>query len=180
MVRRPDVIAAAARLTATDADLAATAAQRFPRLTLSGTLGLLAFSPGQLFDSDSIIGSLAAAIAAPLFDFGRISAEIDGAAADKKLAFQQYRSAVFDVLGDAESAYRLIAAADARAAAAKQEAVLLARSDALTASRFRVGLVDWSAVLEARRQADGAGERVAVAVGEARRARLLLWLALGG
>jgi multidrug efflux system outer membrane protein len=180
LVRRPDVVAAAARLAAADADLAATAARRFPRLTLSGTLGLLAFSPGQLFDDDSIIGSLAAAIAGPLLDFGRISAEIDGAAADKKLAFQQYRATVFTALGDAESAYRLIAAADARAAAAAQEAALLARSDALTASRFRAGLADWSAVLETRRQADGAAERAAVAVGAARRARLLLWLALGG
>ncbi|WP_232014771.1 efflux transporter outer membrane subunit [Sphingopyxis sp. EG6] len=180
LVRRPDIVAAAARLAATDADLAATAARRFPRLTLSGTLGLLAFSPGQLFDDDSIIGSLAAAIAGPLLDFGRISAEIDGAAADKKLAFQQYRATVFTALGDAESAYRLIAAADARAAAAAQEAALLARSDALTASRFRAGLADLSAVLEARRQADGAAERAAVAVGAARRARLLLWLALGG
>jgi NodT family efflux transporter outer membrane factor (OMF) lipoprotein len=180
LVRRPDVVAAAGRLAAADADLAATAARRFPRLTLSGTLGLLAFSPGQLFDDDSIIGSLAAAIAGPLLDFGRISAEIDGAAADKKLAFQQYRATVFTALGDAESAYRLIAAADARAAAAAQEAALLARSDALTASRFRAGLADLSAVLETRRQADGAAERAAVAVGAARRARLLLWLALGG
>jgi multidrug efflux system outer membrane protein len=180
LVRRPDVVAAAARLAAADADLAATAVRRFPRLTLSGTLGLLAFSPGQLFDDDSIIGSLAAAIAGPLLDFGRISAEIDGAAADKKLAFQQYRATVFTALGDAESAYRLIAAADARAAAAAQEAALLARSDALTASRFRAGLADLSAVLETRRQADGAAERAAVAVGAARRARLLLWLALGG
>lgn len=180
LVRRPDIVAAAARLAATDADLAATAARRFPRVALSGSLGLLAFSPGQLFDSDSLVGSLAAAIAGPLLDFGRISAEIDGAAADKQVAFQQYRSAVFQALGDAESAYRLIAAADARAAAATEEAALLARSDALTASRFRAGLVDMASVLEVRRQADGAGERAAVAMGEARRSRLLLWLALGG
>lgn len=180
LVRRPDIVAAAARLAATDADLAATAARRFPRITLSGSLGLLAFSPGQLFDSDSVIGSLAAAIAGPLFDFGRISAEIEGAAADKQLAFQQYRSAVFDALGDAESAYRLIAAADARAAAATAEAALLARSDALTMSRFRAGLVDMASVMEVRRQAAGVGERAAVATGEARRSRLLLWLALGG
>ena len=73
-----------------------------------------------------------------------------------------------------------MSAADARAAAGTQEAALLARSDALTASRFRAGLVDLSAVLDARRQADGAGERAAIAVGEARRARLLLWSALGG
>ncbi len=180
LTRRPDVAAAAARLAAADGDLAATAARRFPRLSLSGTLGLLAFSPGQLFDDESLIGSLAAAIAAPLLDFGRISAEIDGAAADKRIAFQQYRAAVFDALGDAESGYRLIAASDARALATADEAVRLARVEALTATRVRAGLADLSTQLEARRQADGATERAAIARGEARRARLLLWLALGG
>lgn len=180
LTRRPDVAAAAARLAAADGDLAATAARRFPRLSLSGTLGLLAFSPGQLFDDESLIGSLAAAIAAPLLDFGRISAEIDGAAADKRIAFQQYRAAVFDALGDAESGYRLIAASDARAFATAEEAARLARVEALTATRVRAGLADLSAEMEARRQAEGATERAAIARGEARRARLLLWLALGG
>ncbi len=180
LTRRPDVAAAAARLAAADSDLAATAARRFPRLSLSATLGLLAFSPGQLFDDESLIGSLAAAIAAPLLDFGRISAEIDAAAADKKIAFQQYRAAVFDALGDAESGYRLVAASDARAFATADEAARLARVEALTATRVRAGLADLSAELEARRQADGATERAAIAHGEARRARLLLWLALGG
>lgn len=180
LTRRPDVAAAAARLAAADSDLAATAARRFPRLSLSASLGLLAFSPGQLFDDESLIGSLAAAIAAPLLDFGRISAEIDAAAADKKIAFQQYRAAVFDALGDAESGYRLIAASDARVFATADEAARLARVEALTATRVRAGLADLSAELEARRQADGATERAALARGEARRARLLLWLALGG
>ena len=180
LTRRPDVTAAAARLAAADGDLAAAAARRFPRITLSASLGLLAFSPGQLFDNDSLIGSLAAAIAGPLLDFGRISAEIDGAAADKRLAFQLYRAAVFDALGDAESGYRLIAATDARAAATADEAVRFTRVETLTATRVRAGLADLSAQLEARRQADGAEERAAIARGEARRARLLLWLALGG
>jgi NodT family efflux transporter outer membrane factor (OMF) lipoprotein len=180
LTRRPDVTAAAARLAAADGDLAAAAARRFPRITLSASLGLLAFSPGQLFDNDSLIGSLAAAIAAPLLDFGRVSAEIDGAAADKHLAFQLYRAAVFDALGDAESGYRLIAATDARAAATADEAVRFTRAETLTATRVRAGLADLSAQLEARRQADGAEERAAIARGEAQRARLLLWLALGG
>ena len=180
LTRRPDVAAAAARLAAADGDLAATAARRFPRVTLSASLGLLAFNPGQLFDNDSLIGSLAAAVAGPLLDFGRISAEIDGAAADKRLAFQLYRAAVFDALGDAESGYRLIAASDARAAATADEAMRLARVETLTATRVRAGLADLSAQLEARRLANGAEERAAIARGEAQRARLLLWLTLGG
>src|SRR3546814_19423222 len=82
-----------AQLEAADADLAAAARQRFPRLTLSAALGLLSFNLSSLFESNSLVGSLGAGLAAPLIDFGRIEAEIDGAAADKKAAFAAYRGA---------------------------------------------------------------------------------------
>ena len=104
LTNRPDVLAAAAELEATDSDLAAASRARFPRFTLSGVLGLLAFSPGDIFDNDSIVGSLTAGVAGPLLDFGRIDAEIDSAAANKRAAFAAYRGAVFQALGDAEAA----------------------------------------------------------------------------
>ena len=177
---RPDVLAAAATLAAEDAELAATARRRFPVFDLSAAIGLLAFDPGDLFDEDSIIGSLAAAVAGPLFDFGRIDAEIDGAAAEKRAAFQAYRGAVFTALGDAEAAYGLVAAADAEAAAADAEAASLQRAARLAETRQEAGLADFLTVLEARRAADASGERAAAAQGRAKRARVLLWQALGG
>ncbi len=177
---RPDVLAAAATLAAEDAELAATARRRFPVFDLSAAIGLLAFDPGDLFDEDSIIGSLAAAVAGPLFDFGRIDAEIDGAAAEKRAAFQAYRGAVFTALGDAEAAYGLVAAADAEAAAAAAEAASLQRAARLAETRQEAGLADFLTVLEARRAADASGERAAAAQGRAKRARVLLWQALGG
>ena len=94
LTNRPDVAAAAAELAATDADLAAAARARFPKLTLSAVLGLLSFDLGDLFDEDSVVGTLAGGVAAPLLDFGRIEAEIDGAAANKRAAFQAYRWAM--------------------------------------------------------------------------------------
>ena len=180
LANRPDVLTAQAELAAADADLAATAARRFPRITLSGVLGVLAFSPGEIFDEDSIVGSLGAALAAPLLDFGRIEAEIDGAAAEKRAAFAAYREAVYTALGDAEAGYGLVAAADAEAAAAQAEADSAARAARLAETRYRAGLADFLTVLEARRSADASGERAAAALGRARRARVLLWQALGG
>jgi len=177
---RPDITAAAAELAATDADLAATARARFPRLTLSGVLGLLSFSPGDFFDEDSIVRTLTAGVAAPLLDFGRISAEIDGAAANKKIAFQAYRGAVFQALGDAEAAYGLVSAADELAALAAQERSELERAAKLADDRYRAGLASFLEVLEARRAADSSGERSAAAFGAAQRARIVLWQALGG
>lgn len=180
LANRPDVVAAASELAATDQELAAAARARFPRLTLSSLLGLLAFRPGDILDEDSIVGSLAAGIAAPLMDFGRIEAQIDGAAANKRLAFAGYRAAVFQALGEAESAFGLIATSDREAALSLAERDQLQRAAALAETRYRAGLASFLDVLEARRAADASGERAAAATGRAMRARILLWQALGG
>ncbi|MBX7527874.1 efflux transporter outer membrane subunit [Qipengyuania vesicularis] len=180
LANRPDVLAAAATLATEDAELAATARRRFPVFDLSAAIGLLAFSPSDIFDEDSVVGSLAAAVAGPLFDFGRIAAEIDGAAAEKQAAFQAYRGAVYTALGDAEAAYGLVAAADRELAAASAEAESLQRAARLAETRQEAGLADFLTVLEARRAADASGERAAAALGRAQRARVLLWQALGG
>lgn len=180
LANRPDVAAAAANLAASDADLAATARARFPRLTLSGVIGLLAFDLDRMFDANSLVGTLAASIAGPLIDFGRVGARIDGAAADKQAAFAAYRAAVFQALGDAEAAYGLIAASDREAALAVTERDQLQRAASLAETRHRAGLASFLEVLEARRSADTSGERAATALGRAARARILLWQALGG
>ena len=180
LVNRPDVLAAAAELAAADADLAAAARRRFPVFDLSGAIGLLAFGIGDLFDNDSLVGSVGAAIAGPLIDFGRIEAEIDGAAAGKRAAFEAYRGVVYMALGDAEAGYGLVASADEEAAAAVREAAALQRAARLANTRYEAGLADFLTVLEARRAADASGERAAAAMGRAQRARVLLWQALGG
>ena len=180
LANRPDVAAAAANLAASDADLAAAARARFPKLTLSGVIGLLAFSPGDFFDEDSIIGTLTAGIAGPLLDFGRVGAQIDGAAADKRAAFAAYRGAVFQALGDAEAGYGLVTAADNEARLSVEERDLLNRAAGLAETRYRAGLASFLEVLEARRAADASGERAAAALGRAARARIVLWQALGG
>lgn len=179
LANRPDVVAAATSLAASDADLAAAARARFPRLTLSGVIGLLSFRPEDFFN-DSIIGTLTAAVAGPLLDFGRMGAGIDAAAADKRAAFAAYRAAVFQALGEAEAAYGLVAAADLESRLAQDEHRQLTRAAALAETRYKAGLASFLDVLEARRAADASGERAAAAMGRALRARVVLWQALGG
>jgi multidrug efflux system outer membrane protein len=180
LANRPDVAAAAANLAASDADLAAAARARFPRITLSGVIGLLAFDPEDFFDTDSLVGTLTAAVAGPLLDFGRVGAGIDAAAADKRAAFAAYRGAVFQALGDAEAAYGVVAAVDAESRLAVDEHGQLTRAASLAETRYKAGLASFLEVLEARRAADASGERAAAAQGRALRARVVLWQALGG
>lgn len=179
LANRPDVAAAAAELAATDADLAAAARARFPKLTLSGVIGLLSFRPADFFD-DSVVGTLTGGIAGPLLDFGRVAAGIDAAAADKRAAFAAYRGAVYQALGDAEAAYGVVTAADAEAALAITQRDQLNRAAAIAETRFKAGLASFLEVLEARRAADSSGEAAAAALGRAQRARIVLWQALGG
>lgn len=178
--RRPDVLAAGARLRAADSDLAAAAAARFPRLSLSAGLGLLAFSLGGLFDSEAIVGNLGAGLAAPLLDFGRLRADEARARAGTGEALALYRGAVFRALGDAESGYALIGNLAWQVETARKQAALQERSVALVETRFRAGLTNFLDVYEARRAAAGAKEAVVAAEGRLARARVLLWQALGG
>jgi NodT family efflux transporter outer membrane factor (OMF) lipoprotein len=180
LANRPDVAAAGASLASSDAELAAAARARFPKITLSGVIGLLAFNPAEFFDTDSLVGTLTAAVAGPLLDFGRVGAQIDAAAADKRAAFAAYRGAVFQALGDAEAAYGTVTAADAEAKLAVTQRDQLARAAAIAETRYKAGLASFLDVLEARRAADSSGENAAAALGRAARARIVLWQALGG
>ena len=177
---RPDVVAAAARLRAADADVAAAAAARFPRLTLSTGIGLLAFALGDIFDTDALVGSLGAGIAGPLLDFGRVQAEIDQREAGTREAFALYRRAVFSALGEGEAAFGTVAAVDGAAAALARQAAIEQDATHLATVRYRNGLSDFTGVIEARRAANVTRTASAIANGERARARVLLWQALGG
>ena len=146
----------------------------------AAAIGLLSFGIGNLFDAQSVVGSLAASVAGPLLDFGRISAEIDSAAAGKRIAFQAYRGAVYTALGEAEAAYGGVDAADREALAAQREMLSLDRTTTLSETRYRAGLSNFSTVAQARRNLLASRERSVAAYGRAARARFVLWQALGG
>jgi NodT family efflux transporter outer membrane factor (OMF) lipoprotein len=180
LTARPDIAAVSARLTAADADVAAAAAQRFPKVTLSSALGLLAFALGDLFDTDAITGSLGAEIAGPILDFGRIEADIKGREAGVQEAFAQYRRVVFSALGESEAAFGVLAANDAESAALRKQVTIEQDATYLARVRYKNGLSDFLTVLDAQRSANAVRIRSAVADGQARRARVILWQALGG
>jgi NodT family efflux transporter outer membrane factor (OMF) lipoprotein len=177
---RPDVAAAAARLTAADADVAAAAAQRFPRFTLSSAIGLLAFALGDVFDSDALVGSLSAGVSGPLLDFGRVQADVDRASASTREAFALYRGAVFTALGESEAAFASVDAVDAQSRALARQAAIEEDATRLATVRYRNGLSDFTAVIDARRAANATRIASAVAEGQRARARVVLWQALGG
>ena len=177
---RPDVRSAEARLAAADAEIAAAAAQRYPRFTLSGALGLVALGFGGLFDEDALVGSVGGSIAGPLLDFGRIAAQIDGAEAGAAEAFANYRGTLFRALGESEAAFGAIRAGDERVRLLSTQASLDSDGIGLARERYRRGLDTFLTVIDAERSANASRGALAVARGEAQRARIALYRALGG
>jgi len=117
--RRPDIIAASARLAA--AGFSADAAQKalYPGLTLRASVSDAAADLEDVFDADQLVSSVAASILAPIFRGGSLRAERDRAAADARRLAAVYVNTTLSALREAENAID----ADAR---------LAERVDALT------------------------------------------------
>lgn len=75
LTRRPDIASAEARLAAADADVAAARAAMLPGLSLTAGIGTGGTQLRQMLDNP--VYSLAAALAAPIFNGGRLAAARD-------------------------------------------------------------------------------------------------------
>ncbi len=177
--QRPDVVAAENRLAAADAEIAAAAADRFPRISISGMIGLIALAFGDLFTDDAVVGSLGAGIAGPLLDFGRTQARIDQRQAEAAEAFAGYRRSVFVALGDVERSLGAIAAADERAGALGQQLAFDNDNVNLAGIRYRRGLVTFLTVIDAQRAANATRSAEILARADRALQRVALWRAIG-
>ncbi|MEN3975988.1 TolC family protein [Emcibacter sp. SYSU 3D8] len=101
---RPDVRAAERRLLAAAERVKAAEALRYPQITLSGLLGVQSDRIGELFDPGTKVWSAGASLLQPLFDFGRIRANIDAADARQEQAYLSYELTVRTALQEAQTA----------------------------------------------------------------------------
>jgi len=94
LAQRPDVFAAARQVAATAHEVGSVNAQRYPRLTLAGNIGLARFEAGnQAINLTSwSIGPLQLSV--PVFDAGRRRANLDAARARYDEAASAYREVV--------------------------------------------------------------------------------------
>jgi outer membrane protein, multidrug efflux system len=168
--RRPDLAAAALRLSAAGLDARAARRDRWPSLTLSA-VGRDGAGPAT--------STLTASLAATLFDFGRLSALADAADAAAKADAFAYEQAVRDAGAEIDTALSR-AAETGRAAQAQSAAAASAREQARLAQvRYTSGLSDFLAVLTADRAVYEAESAEAAARGEAASAAIRLAAALG-
>lgn len=178
--QRPDIRAAERGLEAAFARTLATKRQRFPSLTLTGSLGVDALKAGRLFSPESTVASLVSGLSAPLFDAGLIRKNIAIQSELEKQALIAYESTVLTALSEVENALvavqrtaeRLIILA--RATAAAREAAKL------SALQFEAGQVDLLVSLEAQRTLLSLEQQEVTTAADRTSAFIQLYKALGG
>ena len=177
--RRPDVRQAEESLVAANAQVGAAIADFFPRISLTATFGGASPELTDLFGAGKA-WSVAAGLAGPIFQGGRLKNQYDANVAVFEQARAQYESVVtrsFGEVSTALSAYGKLAAAEvdqARSVAAYRDAVRLANI------RYSGGLSSYVEVLDSEQQLFPA-ENILVAIRLLRlQALVALYKALGG
>lgn len=102
--RRPDVLAAERRLEASGLRVDAARAALYPSLSLTGSAGTGGASAEDLLDVDTLISTLVGSIAQPIFQGGRLRAQVDQAEANAELAIASYVETVLSAWREAENA----------------------------------------------------------------------------
>src|SRR5471030_752838 len=98
--RRPDLVAARWRVEAASKNIAASKTQFYPNLNLTAAAGAESLLGDAMFGSASRFFNIAPTISVPIFDGGRLRANLDSRDADYDLAVAQYNKSLVKALGD--------------------------------------------------------------------------------
>ncbi|CAI8871374.1 Outer membrane factor (OMF) lipoprotein associated wth EmrAB-OMF efflux system [Pseudomonas chlororaphis] len=98
--RRPDLVAARWRVEAASKSIDAGKTNFYPNLNLSAVAGTQALLGDAMFGSASRFFNIAPTVSLPIFDGGRLRADLDARDADYDLAVAQYNKSLVTALGD--------------------------------------------------------------------------------
>jgi multidrug efflux system outer membrane protein len=180
LLRRPDVVQAEYGLRAANARIGAARAAFFPRISLTGLLGLASNALGALFSGDAFNWNAGADASVPIFDGGANRGNLLATRAQRDAALASYERTVqtaFREVSDALARHGTIGeqeAAQRRFVAAAQDTLNLINL------RYRGGIETFLGSLDAQRQLYQA-QRNLVAVQLVRGQNLVeLYRTLGG
>jgi NodT family efflux transporter outer membrane factor (OMF) lipoprotein len=145
--RRADLVAARWRVEAAARQIDVARAQFYPNVNLVAAIGVQSLTPSQWLTAGSAIWSLGPAVRLPVFEGGRLRAELRGAGADYDAAVASYNETLIQAVRDVADAVVSLRAIgqqsddQARAELAAQRALDLAMQ------RYRAGLGNFLTVL---------------------------------
>ncbi len=180
LAQRPDVFAAERDVVVASAQVGSAQAQRYPRLTLNGSIGALRYSSAGT-DTDLSTWSFGPlALSLPLFDGGQRKANVVSAQARYTESVALYRAKVRQAVREVEEALVHLQSTDARRLDSEVSTQGYAESLAATQARYGQGLASLVELEDARRLALASQSAQLGLALERKRAWVALYRALGG
>jgi len=133
LTRRPDIRQAEQVLLANNANIGAARAAFFPRITLTGSAGVVSNDLDTLFSNGTTAWTFVPQLLLPIFDYGRNQANLESAKLARDIAVAQYEKAI-------QTGFREVA--DALAGRATLGEQLRAQNAQLAAEQSRMQLID--------------------------------------
>jgi multidrug efflux system outer membrane protein len=170
--RRPDIAAAERAMAAANAQIGIANAAFYPSITIGPSIGLQSTSVATLFNAPSIIWSLGVSALQPLFNAGRLRANVDFARAGYDATLANYRRVILTAMQEVEDGMTGSVALESAYAQAQVAIGSAARVLDLATTRYEGGVASYldvitaqQALLNAERQATQLqGQRLLVAV----------------
>ena len=178
--KRPDIRAAERRLAASAAREGVAAADLFPRITVTGFLGLIAGRGSMFGKSDSRAWAVTPALGWAAFDLGSARARLRGAEAGTREALASYDQAVLRALEETENALVSYREQQERLVKLNDQVRESTRAASIARTRYREGFADFLALLDAERTALQAEDEVASAEAGVFTSAVAIYKALGG
>ncbi|MFL6660610.1 MAG: efflux transporter outer membrane subunit [Rhizobacter sp.] len=147
--RRPDIAAARWRIEAASREVAVARAQFYPNINITAFIGLSSVGFERLLHSGSDQYGVGPAIHLPIFDAGRLRANLRGRAADVDLAVESYNGALLDAVRDVADQLGSLQSLQRQQ---HEQALAVAAAESafdLATQRYRAGLATYLTVLNA-------------------------------
>lgn len=180
VAQRPDVYAAEREVAAASADVGSAEAERYPRLSISGSIGRLYMGAQGMSGSSNIWSVGPLALSLPIFDAGRRKAQVTAAQARYDAAAVNYRAQVRQAASEVEQALTQLASTRERSADALSAAAGYRRSFEATQALWNGGLASQLDLENARRTALASEQALVTLEHERMTAWIQLYRAAGG
>jgi len=180
LARRPDILAAQARVQAASKDREAAHADFYPNINITALAGFQAIGLSNLLTGNSFTYGAGPAIHLPIFDAGRIRAHYAGATAELDAAVADYNGAVLGAVRQTADAMTQVSSLASQRIDQQDALDSATRSFALAETRYKTGLSDQILMLNAENTLFTAREQMAALIANSTIQRVTLLLSVGG
>jgi multidrug efflux system outer membrane protein len=149
--RRPDVVQAEQQLAAATARIGQSKADRFPKLSITGILGIASPQLNHLVANETFFGVAGASVAGPLFNAQVLGFQQEASEAQTGQAFAQYEQTILIAFREVEDALVAVTTAVEQTAAQERQVKALQTALRLANLRYTGGIANYLDVLIAQR-----------------------------